>query len=140
MYADDAEQARLASLGFELEVLQEDLASFYAQRAAADAALGPGPGSMGGFRTLAEIGQAMDALAASYPAIASPKFSIMSAGKPASTRIAASARAVSTTWDIEPEYAGEPGRGRRWIIPSRLGTALTGTPWLPGSPSRRSRR
>ena len=76
VYADDAEQARLRRLGFDLTVVQEDLASFYAARAAAEPRSLTQGGSMGGFKTLAEIGAEMDRLAATYPAIVSPKFSI----------------------------------------------------------------
>jgi len=79
IYADDAEQQRLRRFGLELVVIQEDLASFYAQRAADDAApagLGAGVGSMGGFRTLSEVLQKMDELATNYPTIVSPKYSI----------------------------------------------------------------
>ncbi len=74
VYADDAEQDRLGAAGYGYFVEIEDLSGFYAARAA------PSPrasvGSMGGFRTLAEIGQEMDRLASAYPAIVSPKFSI----------------------------------------------------------------
>lgn len=77
IYADRAEQERLARLGFELEVLRRDLGGFYARRAALSAAAGKdGAGSMGGFRTLAEIEAFLDALAASHPALVSPRFSI----------------------------------------------------------------
>jgi len=74
--ADDAEQARLRAQGWRLWVLQEDLAGFYAARAAADPARAAAAGSMGGFRTLAEILQEMDRLAATYPGIVSPRFSL----------------------------------------------------------------
>ena len=77
LYADDAEQARLRRAGLRLEVLQEDLASFYAARAAADAGAARGlGGSMGGFKTLAEIEAEMDALAAAWPNVVSPRFSV----------------------------------------------------------------
>ncbi|TAH36326.1 MAG: hypothetical protein EYC70_10995 [Planctomycetota bacterium] len=75
LLADDVEQERLAAAGFVLAVLQEDLAGFYAARAAADPARGLG-GSMGGFKTLAEIVAELDRLSSSYPTIVSPKFSI----------------------------------------------------------------
>lgn len=74
--AGDAEQAFLAALGFRLRVLQEDLAGFYAARAAADPGSRAAGGSMGGFRTWAEILQEMDRLAATYPNLVSPRFSI----------------------------------------------------------------
>jgi len=80
IFSDPEEEARLRGMGFALTVLQEDLSAFYAARAAADLEtsgprLGVG-GSMGGFKTLAEIGAEMDRLASTYPAIVSPKFSI----------------------------------------------------------------
>ena len=56
IFADDLEQVHLRSLGFELDVRVEDLAAAYAARAAADWS-GGAVGSMGGFRTLAEIEQ-----------------------------------------------------------------------------------
>lgn len=76
IYADDAEQARLARQGWRLRVLQEDIAAFYAARAAADPARAAAAGSMGGFRTLAEILQEMDRLASTWPGIVSPRFSL----------------------------------------------------------------
>ena len=76
IYADDREQEYLRSLGFRLEVVQEDLTRFYAERAAADPGMRSAMGSMGGFRTLAEIEQEMDRLASTYPGQVSPKFSI----------------------------------------------------------------
>jgi murein tripeptide amidase MpaA len=75
VYADDAEQARLAAAGWSFFVEVEDLPGFYAARAAAAPARAA-VGSMGGFRTLAEIGQEMDRLAAAYPGLVSPKFSV----------------------------------------------------------------
>jgi len=82
IYSDEAEEARLRAAGFDVTVVQRDLSSYYAARAAADVqAQGTGGviglgGSMGGFRTLTEIGQALDTLAAAYPTIVSPKFSL----------------------------------------------------------------
>lgn len=84
VYATDAEQDLLADAGVPFTVAQEDLQAFYAQRAAADlaemesqgrasAAIG---GSMGGFKTLAEIEAEMDRLASTYPLLCSPKFSV----------------------------------------------------------------
>lgn len=75
IFADDAEQNYLSSLGFRLRVLQEDLTNFYAERAAADPLRTVG-GSMGGFKTLAEIEQELDRLSNTYPNIVSPKFAI----------------------------------------------------------------
>ena len=76
IYAGETEERRLRALGFDLTVLRRDLASFYAARAASDPARLIQGGSMGGFKTLAEIVAEMDRLAATYPAIVSPKFSI----------------------------------------------------------------
>lgn len=74
--AGDAEQARLQDAGFALRVLQEDLAGFYAARAAAERAPRGVGGSMGGFKTLAEIHAELNRLSSSYPAIVSPRFSL----------------------------------------------------------------
>ena len=74
-YLTDAEQAILQQRGFVYEVQIEDLASFYAERARLDSGRNA-VGSMGGFRTLAEVGQEMDRIAATWPGIASSKFSI----------------------------------------------------------------
>jgi hypothetical protein len=76
VYADEAEEARLRADGFDLTVVQRDISAFYAARAAADAGTTPQGGSMGGFKTLAEIGTELDTLASTYPTIVSPKFSI----------------------------------------------------------------
>jgi carboxypeptidase T len=75
IYSDSEEEARLVRAGWQVDVVQRDLARFYAERAAAN----PPPvmgGSMGGFKTLAEIVTEMDRLATTYPSIVSPKFSI----------------------------------------------------------------
>ncbi len=74
VYADAHEQAALRALGFELHVEIEDLPSYYAQRAAKRSRAGGG--SMGGFRTLAEIETELDRLTADFPDIVSRKFSI----------------------------------------------------------------
>lgn len=87
VFATDAEQEALAEAGIAFTVEQEDLTAFYAERAAADLARTQGQqqsrgtgavvgGSMGGFKTLAEIEAEMDRLAATYPLLCSPKFSI----------------------------------------------------------------
>lgn len=76
-YATDAEQAALAAAGLPFTVVTEDLAAWYAARAATEPPPRGGPvGSMGGFRTLAEIAAEMDRLAATHPAIVSPKFQV----------------------------------------------------------------
>jgi len=76
IYSNPAEELRLSRMGWELRVLERDLARFYEQRAAQ----APRPqvmgGSMGGFKTLAEITAEMDRLANTYPTLVSPKFSI----------------------------------------------------------------
>jgi hypothetical protein len=71
---DDSEQARLRAAGLGVRVLQEDLTSFYADRAAAAApgSMGLVSGSMGGFRTLAEIDYHLAQLATLFPQLASP--------------------------------------------------------------------
>ncbi|HEX9792343.1 MAG TPA: M14 family metallopeptidase [Planctomycetota bacterium] len=82
VYADDAEQARLAAMGFQLLVEIEDLSGFYSARAQADlAGRSAAGGSMGGFKTLAEILAEMDRLTATYPALVSPRFSIGTSGE-----------------------------------------------------------
>ncbi len=78
---DDAEQELLAGAGLRLRVVQEDLTSFYAERAAADLpagalGLGSGVGSMGGFRTLAEIENKLVQLAVTHASVISMPFSI----------------------------------------------------------------
>lgn len=75
-YATDDEQALIETLGLQVFVLQEDLSAFYAARAAEGSGLVGGPGSMGGFRTLAEINQELDRLTNTYPTYVSPKFSL----------------------------------------------------------------
>jgi hypothetical protein len=75
-YATDAEQELLEMMGLQVFVLQEDISAFYAERAAAQSGLAGGPGSMGGFRTLAEINQELDRLSSTYPTVVSDKFSI----------------------------------------------------------------
>jgi hypothetical protein len=84
VYADESEQTRLRALGFDVEVVQRDLSSYYAARAAADIHPLVQGGSMGGFKTLAEIGAELDFLAATYPSIVSPKYSLGSSlqGRP----------------------------------------------------------
>jgi len=84
VHADATEQARLRRAGFTLRVVQPDLARHYAERAAAESTLGPAAGTMGGFRTLAEIGAELDRLHNAYPSIVSAKYSIGSSleGRP----------------------------------------------------------
>ena len=75
-YATDEEQALLESMGLQVFVLQEDLSAYYEARAAEEAGIVAGAGSMGGFRTLAEINQELDRLTSAYPTFVSPKFSL----------------------------------------------------------------
>lgn len=82
-YATDAEQDLLRTAGIAFEIQIEDLASYYAQRAALDLAQTQAQGvaavvggSMGGFKTLAEIETEMDRLASTYPLLCSPKFAV----------------------------------------------------------------
>jgi hypothetical protein len=76
-YATDAEQALLREAGIPFAVQIEDLTAFYADRLAADLrGRTLSVGSMGGWRTLAEIEQEMDRLAATYPLLCSPKFPV----------------------------------------------------------------
>ncbi|RMH00975.1 MAG: hypothetical protein D6702_12605 [Planctomycetota bacterium] len=117
VYADDAEQDRLAAAGFRFWVEIEDLPAFYAARAAAAPARSA-VGSMGGFRTLAEIGQEMDRLAAAYPAIVSPKFSLGTSiqGRPiwalrVSTTPTVHDPAKPTAWYDALHHAREPMSG-----------------------------
>ncbi len=81
------DRARLERLGVTYAVEQEDLAAFYAARAAADGAQAPPPrgawlvppfgqGSMGGFYTLSELLSVLDQIAAAYPALVKPRASI----------------------------------------------------------------
>ena len=76
IYSNPAEEARLVRAGFELRVVQDDLGSYYAERAAQGSHPAVMGGSMGGFKTLAEIETEMDRLASTYPTLVSPKFSL----------------------------------------------------------------
>lgn len=74
-YASPTEQVALRQAGFAFEVKIADLENYYAQRAQrgrrADAV-----GSMGGFRTFAEIEAELDRLQQSYPQLVGQKFPI----------------------------------------------------------------
>lgn len=79
--ADDEEQAQLRAAGLDFRVVQEDLTRFYAERAAGDLppgalGLGAGAGSMGGFRTLAEMETFMIHLAVQEQSFVSLPFTI----------------------------------------------------------------
>ncbi len=119
VYATDAEQAALFAAGIPFEIRIEDLSAWYAARAAADPLPRGGPvGSMGGFRTLAEIEQEMDRLAATFPLIVSPKFSVGTSiqGRPIwamriSTTPAAHDPAKPVAWYDAIHHAREPMSG-----------------------------
>lgn len=72
VYVDEGELQALRTLGVTLKIVEEDAARFFASRL--DASLGPG--SMGGYYTLAEVETRLDQLAAAYPQIISPKFAV----------------------------------------------------------------
>jgi carboxypeptidase T len=75
IYANDIEQARLKSLGFNFRVMIENLSDYYAKRATKNVRQAA-TGSMGGFRTFAEIEQTLNHLASRFPHIVSEPFSI----------------------------------------------------------------
>jgi len=74
-YVDAKEQARLQAAGWTFRVEIKNLSDFYRQRAANSRRSRLGA-SMGGFRTFAEIEQALDWLAATFPNWVSQKFSL----------------------------------------------------------------
>ena len=88
--ADDATLARLRGLELPVELVQEDLASFYEERLAQGALqarteaaslgawLSPpfASGGMGGYYTWAEVSSVLDQIATAYPAITTDRFSI----------------------------------------------------------------
>jgi len=77
VYATAAERAALSAAGIAYSVEIQDLQAWYEARAAADPGTRGGPvGSMGGFRTLAELIAEMDRLAAAHPQWVSAKFAI----------------------------------------------------------------
>ncbi|MFH2056644.1 MAG: M14 family zinc carboxypeptidase [bacterium] len=63
----------LDEAGLSYEVVHEDVTAFYRSRLDSDAAKA---GSMGGYRTLAEIELFMDSISTEYPSIVTPKWSI----------------------------------------------------------------
>jgi carboxypeptidase T len=75
-YITDAEQNLLRRRGFQFLVEIEDLSTFYEQRARLDSGTRAAVGSMGGFRTLAEVVQELDRLTSTYPSLVSPRFSV----------------------------------------------------------------
>lgn len=124
-YATDAEQRDLKTAGLAFTVQIEDLTTYYAARAAADQSQSrlATVGSMGGFRTLAEIGQEMDRLATTFPLYCSPKFSIGQTieGRPIwamriSTTPGAHDPAKATAWYDGIHHAREPMSGESLLM------------------------
>jgi hypothetical protein len=74
IFAGDREQERLLDLGLNLQVLREDLVTYYAERASSY--LYSGGGSMAGYRTYDEIYTSLNQLAVQYLSIVSLPFSI----------------------------------------------------------------
>ena len=72
LFLTPSEQERLRQAGIAFEIVHPDAAEFFARRL--DSSLGPG--SMGGYYTFTEIVAWMDEMAAAYPAIISPKFTV----------------------------------------------------------------
>lgn len=72
LFVTAGELQTLHSIGLTPEIIHPDAAVWFASRL--DASLGPG--SLGGYYTLAEAEAVMDQLTAAYPAIISEKFSI----------------------------------------------------------------
>ncbi len=74
IFADDAEQARLARIGLELEVVREDLVAWHAQQAGPGSeALTFGGGSFAGFRTYDEMALRLLQLQVQYPNVVSQR-------------------------------------------------------------------
>lgn len=65
--------SELAEAGLSFSVVHDDVTSFYRSRLSSKDSPG---GSMGGYRTLAEIELFMDSISTEYPAIVTPKWSI----------------------------------------------------------------
>ena len=68
VFANPGDLQKLSRAGINYEVIQPDLQEFYELRSTA--------ADFGGFRTLLEIEAHMDYLAATYPSILTPKYSI----------------------------------------------------------------
>jgi hypothetical protein len=72
VFVDQDELEGLHALGLLPLVIEQDAVEFFASRL--DASIGPG--SMGGYYTLAEVENQLDQLAATYPEIITPKFAV----------------------------------------------------------------
>ena len=72
VFADQKELEVLRAAGIAFQIMHEDVEAWFASRL--DASLGPG--SMGGYFTLAEVLAKVDELSTAYPGIISPKFSV----------------------------------------------------------------
>ncbi|MFC1500142.1 M14 family zinc carboxypeptidase [Candidatus Zixiibacteriota bacterium] len=72
VFADQKELTALRAAGISFQVTQENAEAWFANRL--DASLGPG--SMGGYYTLAEVLARVDELSNTYPDIVSPRFSV----------------------------------------------------------------
>lgn len=132
VFATDAEQDALAKAGIAFTVEQEDLQTFYAQRAAADLAQAQSQGrsigtaiggSIGGFKTLAEIEAEMDRLAATYPLLCSPKFVVGTSiegrsiyGMRLSTTPAVHDPSKAVAWFDAIHHAREPMSGESQLL------------------------
>lgn len=118
-YATAAEEAALSQAGIPFSIVIQDLQAWYAARAANDAGpRGGAVGSMGGFRTLAEIAAEMDRLAALHPQLVSAKFSLGNSlqGRPIyafriSSAPAAHDPSKPTAWFDALHHAREPMSG-----------------------------
>ena len=75
IFANDAEQALLRRLGLQLEVLQEDLSQYYADRSSTSSLTTAG-GSFAGYRTYDEMNLRMVQMAAIYPQIVSQPINV----------------------------------------------------------------
>lgn len=129
-YATDAEQEVLRAAGIAFEVRIEDLQYYYAKRAALDLAQSQSQGvaavvggSMGGFKTLAEIEAEIDRLAATYPLLCSPKFAVGSTiqgrtiwGMRISTTPNAHDPSKAVMWYDALHHAREPMSGESLLL------------------------
>lgn len=77
IFADDAEQSRLARIGLELVVVREDLVAWHAAQAGPPSmALQLSGGSFGGFRTYDEMALDLLQLQAQYPNVVSQRIAL----------------------------------------------------------------
>ena len=73
---NEEEHQQLIDRGFHIEILQEDMAAYYASQLSVESVREFGLGSMGGYYTYAEALASMDSLAAQYPNIVTQRDSI----------------------------------------------------------------